>query len=441
MLEFLAQRPPSIASLRRPHILFLAHRFPYPPDRGDRIRSWNILRYLSQRANVSLACVTESPVSWKEMEVMRSTCHRVAIAPIDRRRRWVHAATHWLAGKSLTEGLFWSGNLAQTLDYWSDVVEFDQVFVYCSSMLPYADRKSLRALPRVVDLVDVDSQKWNDYAEHSGWIRRKIYRSEATRIRRLEQGSLLNSKAVLLASEAEADLLRAQEPYGRASILGMSNGVDSHYFDPQWVAQQRVSSQQPLARLDRSEFRLVFVGVLNYPPNVEGLRWFFQNVWQELLRRLPTATIEIVGKDAGTQVQKFAGYAGVRLTGAVEDVRPAIANADVVIAPMKIARGIQNKVLEAMAMAKPVIVTTQAAEGIDAVPDKHFVVADSADAWLDNLMDFARSPEACREMGIAARELIENEFNWSSRLKPLDAVLGIGLAKGTHSHDADRRVD
>jgi sugar transferase (PEP-CTERM/EpsH1 system associated) len=375
------------------------------------------------------------------MEVIRSTCHRVAIAPIDRRRRWFHAGTHWLAGKSLTEGLFWSRSLAQALDYWSDVIAFNQVFVYCSSMLPYAERKGLASLPRVVDLVDVDSQKWNDYADHSGWIRRGIYRSEATRIRRLEQTCIAESKAVLLASEAEADLLRSQAPHRKASIVGMSNGVDSQYFDPFRVAQDRVSSPQGLAGLSPSELRLVFVGVLNYPPNVEGLRWFLQHVWHKLRQHLPTATFEIVGKDASPQARKFASYPGVHLTGAVEDVRPAIAAADVVIAPLKIARGIQNKVLEAMAMAKPVVVTPQAAEGIDAVPDKHFVVADSADAWLENLMALARSPEVRREMGMAARGLIEKEFDWSSCLEPLEGLLGIELPKDSPSHYADQKVE
>ncbi|MFN7877950.1 MAG: TIGR03087 family PEP-CTERM/XrtA system glycosyltransferase [Pirellula sp.] len=441
MLEAVARKSSPTIQTAKPQILFLAHRFPFPPDRGDRIRSWNILRYLSARANVSLACITESLVSRRDIEFVGSTCQRLAIAPVGPRWRWVQAGMYWMTGKSLSEGLFWSRSLSKTLDYWSDLVEFDQVFVYCSSMFPFAERKALRSIPCVVDLIDVDSQKWNDYAVHSSWVKRSIFRSEATRIRRLEHDCIARSKAVLLASEAEADLLRSQLPHRSASILGVSNGVDSEYFHPKHREKEKLSSPQPLDGKRTSELRLVFVGVLNYLPNVDGLRWFLEHVWPKLRQHLPTATIEIVGKDANTQAQKFASYPGVQLTGAVADVRPAIADADVVIAPLKIARGIQNKVLEAMAMAKPVVVTPQAAEGIDAVPDKHFVVADSVDEWLENLIALARSPEVCQEMGMAARELIEKEFNWSSCLEPLDALLGIRSSSAPHSHLADQKVE
>ncbi|MCY2982733.1 MAG: TIGR03087 family PEP-CTERM/XrtA system glycosyltransferase [Planctomycetota bacterium] len=409
---------------RRPEILFLAHRFPYPPDRGDRIRSWNILRYLSQRANVSLACTTDTPIQKEQMNVVRSMCDRVLIAPLDRRMRWFHAGNHWLAGRSLTEGLFWSRKFAHTLDYWADVTRFDQVFVYCSSMLPYARRKSLRSLPRVVDLVDVDSQKWKDYAENSNWIRRQVYHSEARRISRLEKLSASESNAVLLASEAEAVLLRGQVNRGKSSILGVSNGVDSVYFDSQAPPPDLRGSCQP-NQPDPAALRLIFVGVLDYLPNIEGLRWFLKNVWHPLRQLVPNLTLDIVGKNPGLEISKFAEQPGVSLVGAVEDVRPFIAAADVVIAPLKIARGIQNKVLEAMSMAKPLVLTTLAAQGIDAVSDKHYIVADTAEDWVENLAELARCPEARHQMGEVAREFVELEFNWNTCLAPLDRLLGI----------------
>jgi sugar transferase (PEP-CTERM/EpsH1 system associated) len=409
---------------RRPEILFLAHRFPYPPDRGDRIRSWNILRYLSQRANVSLACTTETPIQREHLNVVRSMCSRVLIAPLGHRMRWFHAGSHWFAGKSLTEGLFWSRKFAYTLDYWADVNRFDQVFVYCSSMLPYARRKSLRSLPRIVDLVDVDSQKWKDYAEHSNFIRRQIYHSEARRISRLEKLSASESNAVLLASEAEAVLLRGQVNSRKSSILGVSNGVDSTYFDMQAILPDLRLDCQP-DQPDPTALRLVFVGVLDYLPNIEGLRWFLQNVWHPLRQILPNLTLDIVGKNPGLEISKFVGQPGVRLIGAVEDVRPFIAAVDVVIAPLKIARGIQNKVLEAMSMAKPLVLTTMAAQGIEAVSDKHYIIADTAQDWIENLIALARCPEARHQIGEAARDFVELEFNWQTCLRPLDSLLGI----------------
>lgn len=409
---------------RRPEVLFLAHRVPFPPDRGDRIRSWNMIKYLSDRARVSLACITEESISWKTTEALLATCHRVAIAPVGRHRRWMQAGAHWLSGKSLTEGLFWSRKLADTVDYWGDVISFDHVFVYCSSMLPYAERPSLRSIPRVVDLVDVDSQKWKDYASKSGLIRGQIYSSEAKRVERLEAKSVNGSKAVLLASEAEAGLLREQQRNRKASILGISNGVDHNYFKSQ---RSRGKHASPSLRISRtnSQLRLIFVGVLDYLPNVDGLGWFLKEVWPSLRQKIPTASLEIIGKKPTSRVHQFGKQPGVHVIGEVSDVRPYLDDADVAIVPLQIARGIQNKVLEAMAMEKPVVLTSLAAEGIDALPDKHFVIADSADQWVEQLATLAKYPEARSQLGTAAREFIEREFDWSVCLEPLDALLGI----------------
>jgi sugar transferase (PEP-CTERM/EpsH1 system associated) len=339
----------------------------------------------------------------------------------------MNAGSHWLAGKSLTEGLFWSKPLASTLDYWADVIAFDYVFVYCSSMLPYAERETLRDIPRVVDLVDVDSQKWMDYATKSRFIRRRIYQAEAKRISRLEKACVAQSKAVLLASEAEAALLRKQQGTKNPSILGISNGVDFSYFDNRSSTIQSSSPASPVGR-ESARLRLVFVGVLDYLPNVDGLGWFLNEVWPGVRQKLPAATLEIVGKNPTSQVQQFHRHPGVRVIGAVDDVRPWLTTADVVIAPLRIARGIQNKVLEAMAMEKTVLVTSPAAEGIDAIPDKHWVIADSAEAWQENLVSLAKCPEACTQMGKAAREFVEHEFDWSTCLEPLDKLLDLPVA-------------
>jgi glycosyltransferase involved in cell wall biosynthesis len=206
--------------------------------------------------------------------------------------------------------------------------------------------------------------------------------------------------------------------------LGVSNGVDSTYFDMQAIPPDFRLDCQP-DQPNPTALRLVFVGVLDYLPNIEGLRWFLQNVWHPLRQILPSLTLDIVGKNPGLEISKFVEQPGVRLIGAVEDVRPFIAAADVVIAPLKIARGIQNKVLEAMSMAKPLVLTTMASQGIEAVSDKHYIIADTAQEWIENLVALARCPEARHQIGEAAREFVELEFNWDACLRPLDSLLGI----------------
>ncbi len=408
----------------KPQLLMLTHRVPFPPDRGDRIRSWNILRHLSRNADVSLACVSSEPIHPQAKDAFKEVCRRVVIAEVGNRSRWVRACASMAFGRSLTEGLFWSPSLASTLDHWADVLPFDAALVYCSSMMQYACQKSLAKVPRVVDLVDVDSQKWQDYANRSPLWKRLVYQLESRRVRRLEQEISRSANAVTLASDAEAMLFRDSVSGNEAVVLGISNGVDIDFFDPSTIERVLIPNR-PKTSSGVSRFRMVFVGVLDYLPNVDGLKWFINQVWAKLKELIPAATLEIVGRNPSSALKKLLEREGIRVVGSVDDVRPYLAGADLVIAPLLIARGIQNKVLEAMAMGKPVLATSYAAEGIDAERDKHFVVADSAAEWIQALVRLFNRPELQDRIGAAARKLILEEYTWPSRLDRLNVLLGI----------------
>jgi sugar transferase (PEP-CTERM/EpsH1 system associated) len=324
----------------------------------------------------------------------------------------------------MTEGLFWSPKLATTLDHWADVLPFDGALVYCSSMMQYVSRKSLDKIPRVVDLVDVDSQKWLDYANRSPFWKHLIYKLESSRVRRLEQEISRKANAITLASDAEAMLFRDSVSGNKTVVLGISNGVDVDFFDPSCIQQWSLPNR-PRTSVGVSRFHMVFVGVLDYLPNVDGLNWFINQVWCKLKELVPSATLEIVGRNPSVALRKHLEREGIRVVGSVDDVRPYLAGADLVIAPLLIARGIQNKVLEAMAMGKPVLATPQAAEGIAAESDKHFLVADSPSAWVQALMRLFNRPELQDRIGMAARKLILEEYTWPSRLDRLNDLLGI----------------
>ncbi len=414
----------------------LTHRVPYPPDRGDRIRSWNILRHLSQTFDVSLGCVSEEPICPDARQRLESVCCRVAIAPIGPQTKWLSAGISAARGRSLTEGLFWSRSLGKTLDRWAAAESFDAVLVYCSGMLRYARRRDLNNVPRFVDLVDVDSQKFYDYADNATTWKRAIYRTEGHRVRRMEHDAVRMSKAVTLVSDAEATVLSETLEKGEYPIHGIANGVDTEYFCPTAGSrrtesrqssvvsrqQEEESSHSSVVSRQQEETRepqtatvsartavpaancqlatddsgaagsansgaagLVFVGVMDYLPNIEGVQWFADRVWPLLREQFPTISLEIVGKHPTPAVLKLSRIAGIQVTGAVPDVRPHVAGADIVIAPLQIARGIQNKVLEAMAMARPVVATTSAATGIDAINGQHLMIADSPQQWVDQI--------------------------------------------------------
>ncbi|MCH8924404.1 MAG: TIGR03087 family PEP-CTERM/XrtA system glycosyltransferase [Planctomycetes bacterium] len=310
-----------------------------------------------------------------------------------------------MRGRTATAGLYQAPRLKRTIRRWAKEKRFDAVVVFCSSMWQYAEVHELSDLPIVADLVDVDSQKWFDYAAGaSGW-RRWLYGLEGRRVQRLEGRIAQRAKAITLVSEAEAELFRGVWPNDKT--LGVPNGVDLEYFNPDAV--------QPVAE----RFDCVFVGQLDYHPNVEGVRWFCQNVWPEIIREHPGATFAIVGRQPVAEVQKLAEQPGVRLIGEVPDIRPYLAAATIAVAPLQIARGIQNKVLEAMAMGVPVVASPGALAGLDVTEDDHAVSAGTPSDWVSALLDLLPDVARRRRLAERGRQFVVRRHSWQSCLAPL----------------------
>ena len=259
---------------------------------------------------------------------------------------------------------------------------------------------------------------------------KRLLWAEARRILTLERRSVQTSRAVTLVSDAEAAVLRSALGIDPGNVYGLSNGVDSDYFDP--LASFPARTSPPLhsspAPPSATVFRLVFIGALNYHPNVDGLRWFAAEVWPTLCQRFPGITLAVVGRNPNAQVRSLDRIEGIHVIGPVDDVRPHVAAADAVVAPLRIARGIQNKVLEAMAMGKPVIATAEAVEGIEATVGRDLIIAGTAEEWVDAFKQLAEQPELSKRYGAAARKLVLDRYNWQQRLKSLDQLLGIDSA-------------
>lgn len=288
-------------------------------------------------------------------------------------------------------------------------------------MTPYLKCRGLAEVPVVADLVDVDSQKWHDYAAKASGPKRMLFALEGKRLCRLEQRLCRRSNTVTVVSADEADLLRKTVP--DAPVRAIENGVDLDYFDPNAVTEHQIE--------DSTE--VVFVGALDYRANVDGVVWFCQNVWPELRSRIPNATLKLVGRCPTPQVLALGELPGVSIAASVPDVRPYLAQAAVVVAPLRIARGIQNKVLEAAAMAKTVVASPQALTGLELENGKHAVSANEPDEWIKALVDLLSSKEKQQQIGQAARNFVEQNYRWEARLSPLDDVLAAALNRGETS--------
>lgn len=403
-------------SASRPRVLCLAHRFPYPPNRGDRVRSYQLLRFLAERADVDLATLADESPTDEDVAKLNQICRKLAVEPIGR-WRWARAAGQALIGRSASEGLFQSTRLRQTIRAWTTETQYDAAVVVCSGMTPYL--RDFRQSPRrtIVDLVDVDSQKWLDYAVLAPRPAKWVFALEGKRLRRLEYALSSQVDAVTLVSYAEAALFRAVCPNERT--WAVANGVDLDYFQP--------------LDLDADDCSAVFVGALDYRANILGARWFVRQVWPQLKNLIPHASLSLVGRNPVAEIRQMSQEPGIQVFGDVADVRPYLGRAALAIAPLQIARGIQNKVLEAMAMAKPVVASPQALEGISAVNHVHVCAADRPEQWVSRILRLWRRPDVRQSMGSEARRFVEEKHCWAARLSPLDALLDLPVAPGISS--------
>ena len=403
--------------LRR-QILLLTHRVPYPPDKGDRIRSYHLLRHLAGLGEVDLAFPTDEPLADATREALGGLCRRFEAVSVSRSRRWVRALRSLALGRSLTEGLFQASALRDRVDRWLEETSYDAVVCYSSGVLPLVLGRGLDAR-LIVDLVDVDSQKFFDYAGRSSGPMSALLRLEGRRVRAIERAAG-TSLAVVLATDSEAALYRRDRPGGRVEAI--PNGVDLDYF-------------RPMPEVVESG-ACVFVGQLDYRANVLGLEWFCRRVWPSIRERLPGASLRIVGRNPVAAVRRLGASPGVEVVGPVPDVRPSLASSRVVVVPLPVARGVQNKVLEAMAMGRPVVASPSAIEGLGAVSGRDALVADGPEAWASAVVGLWDDAPRRADLGRSARRYVEDHHRWETCLGRFDAL--IADASGSPRRRSDR---
>ena len=381
-------------------LLYIAHRVPYPPDKGEGVRAFHELKALSQHFRIALAALAHSDPDASAAPELQECCEKVITGSAGGNLGLLRGALSLCAGKSVTEGYFRDRGFFRTLLEEVRREPFDLVFAYSSSTLPYA--LAVPAAARVMDLVDVDTAKWLAYADSAWWPKRWLYRREAGGVRALERRAVECCDAVLLVSEAEKLALGLSSQ----KVMAVGNGVDTEYFKP-----MEHPSDPP---------SLVFAGTMDYRPNADGVWWFVREVWPELNRRVPDLTFTIVGRDPVPEVRRLEqNVSGVTVTGAVPDVRSYLAAATVAVVPLRIARGIQNKILEAMAMGRAMVASSPAIEGLDAAVGREVLRADPPDEWHNGVRRLLTDASLRMALEAAARARVVSDYSWASRLSPL----------------------
>ncbi|MCP5371507.1 MAG: TIGR03087 family PEP-CTERM/XrtA system glycosyltransferase [Hyphomicrobiales bacterium] len=394
-------------------VLFLAQRIPYPPNKGEKIRAYHFLRHFQATGQVHLGCFVDEAEDWPHVEGLAATCAGSHFARLDKRLAKVRSARALVTGTSLSEPYFFDRGLARWVDATMRTVRPDVVFVYSSAMAQYVVRRPDLPAASIMDFVDVDSDKWRQYAEtHAGplrWVFAREYRKMLAHDRDVAR----RMAAGIFVSDAEAQLFRDLAPESAAKIHAVGNGVDTDYFSPDNAYPDVIGPGGPA---------LTFTGTMDYWPNVDAVTWFADEVLPVLRRQVADVRLFIVGANPSPAVARLAGDPAITVTGRVDDVRPYIHGAAAAVAPIRVARGVQNKVLEAMAMARPTVVTSQALEGIDADHGAHVLLADDP-------ADFAAATarilagDAPAGLGAAARRCVEDGYSWTSRLGRLEDLV------------------
>jgi sugar transferase (PEP-CTERM/EpsH1 system associated) len=395
-------------------VLYLCHRIPYPPDKGDKIRAFHWLRALSGHHEVDLFTLADDPADLRHRAELARYSTRIVAARLRPAVARLRSLPSLLGRKPLTLPYFYSSRLAAEVRAALRARSYDRIFVYSSSMAQYVPWE--RHIPVVLDLVDLDSDKWKQYAEVSRFPFSRVYRREAGRLRVYEREVCEKAACVLVTTAREAELTREVCPTARVEVI--SNGVDTGYFDPAAVPPD------PRARA------IVFVGDMAYFPNQDAVASFAAQVLPAVRETLPETPFLIVGRNPGRKVRDLEKIPGVTVTGFVPDVRHYLARSAVSVAPFSIAAGIQNKILEAMAYGLPVVATPRAAQGLSPAVAAAVRTAANPREMADAVVHLLRDPLAARNAGMEGRRRVSREYGWDAALEKLIAVVESPAADG-----------
>jgi len=391
-------------------ILYLAHRIPYPPNKGDKLRAFRQLQYLSERHDVWCACFVDDTTDLRYVDELRQYVRGVAAIPLHRTIATARGLFGWLAGQTITERYYRSAAMWRAIRALERSVSFDVVAAFSSSMAPYA--LSVPAGRRVLDLCDLDSAKWGEYALYASGPKRWLYASEGRRLAEREHRWIRSFDASILISEAERAAL-SSKLYGH-KVHVVTNGVDVPAAAPGATIRQTGETAKPI---------IGFVGVMDYLPNVDAVCWFVETCWPAIHRTLPRATFRIVGRSPALRVRRLAAVPGVVVVGEVHDVRRELRQFDVSVAPLRIARGLQNKVLEAMAAGVPVLATSKAAAGLSAEPGRDLIVADEPISMIASGVELCRNHELGTQLAEAGRRYVATYHQWERVLEHYELIV------------------
>lgn len=394
------------------NVLFLTHRLPYAPNRGDRVRAFHLLRQLARWARVDLVSLVHDDEEAAHVEeIDKSLVASITVGRVTHLSNKARAALSLATPVPTTHTMLRAPGLSDQIANVVSRARPDVVICYCTGVGPLTDTPSLAGVPLVLDMVDVDSEKWAALAEVTAAPLSWIYRREAHTLSRYEAEIARRARCTTVVTPRESGALQRLAPEARIEVV--PNGVD----------------RQPLSRPpgDRRTSNVVFCGVMNYQPNVDAVVWFAEQIWPGIRARKPEATFTVAGSDPDRRVRQLAALPGVEITGAVDDVRPYLWRATLSVAPLHTARGVQNKVLEAIAAGLPAVVTPVVAAGLPHQVQPACAIADTVETFAARVLELLSADQAERDALVARADL--GALSWERSLVPFRTIVEEAAAR------------
>lgn len=405
------------------NILYLAHRIPYPPNKGDKIRSFNEVKHLAANHAVDLICLADEEEDLQHEVALQNYCRNVFVLLMSKTWGKIRGIAAFCAGRTISVPYFYRHKVQETFDRWVEANNYDAVVCFSSPMAEYVYRsKHFQSSgqgggtkkPRLImDFCDIDSDKWKQYAEKALFPLKQVYYTENLRLQAYEKKVYKTFTASAVSSQSEKELF-LQGCLSAENMVVIPNGVDTEFFSPHYTS--------PAAQMQEG-LNLVFIGAMDYHANVDGVCWFSGDIFPAVRKRYANAHFYIVGRNPVPSVVKLGSLPGVHVTGNVKDIRPWYAGAEVFVVPLRFARGVQNKMLEAMATGRPIVATAKANAGIGAVDGEHLLIADRAADFANAVTDLLQHPGKRKRLGGHARNFVCTGNTWEEHMAGLERML------------------
>ncbi len=393
------------------NILFLMHRIPFPLNKGEKIRAWNILNHLNKTHTIHLGTFVDDRNDYQHVSYMESLFQSSCIVKISYIGQRIRALGGLFKDAPLSFAAYQSQRMHRYVNTVIQEQELDLIFVFSGAMGQFVPVGNYD-IPVFFDLNDVDSQKWLAYGRTSRFPMRQLYLREASYVGLAEIELAQRFGNAVLVSQDEADLFKAILGRGDAvQVHAVSNGVDCEKFCSKRIKADKHKTES-----------IIFSGAMSYRPNIEGVTWFARHVWPLLLQKYPDLKFIIAGGGAGVHVKQLENIKGIEVLGYVKDMAETVDQADIVVAPLLTARGIQNKVLEGMAMSKPVVASPEALEGVICDIGADIVCADGAEDFAKSILKLIEDPKQARMIGERGRACVERHYSWESTFEKLDNI-------------------